>query len=83
MNPKLFKVMRGKKKREVDPNAPPRPNLMTHNVKIRTLEQTLSDMDQQIRLATKRIEELESKLKHQTTYMQSLHNAVAGIINRR
>ena len=31
-NPKMFKQ---KKKREVDPNAPPRPNLMSHDKTIR------------------------------------------------
>lgn len=30
MNPSIFKSMKVKKKREVDPNAPPRPTLLGH-----------------------------------------------------
>ena len=30
MNPNIFKAMKVKKKREVDPNAPPRPTLLGH-----------------------------------------------------
>jgi phage shock protein A len=82
MNPKLFKAMRAKKKREVDPNAPPRPNLMTHNVKIRGIEDTVSQMEQQLAIANARVEALERKLQNQTAYLQSLHNAVSGIRKR-
>jgi len=82
MNPKLFKAMRAKKKREVDPNAPPRPNLMTHNVKIRGIEETVSHMEQQLAIANARVEALERKLQNQTAYLQSLHNAVSGIRKR-
>jgi predicted nucleic acid-binding Zn-ribbon protein len=77
MNP-MFKAMQPKKKRPVDPNAPPRPNLMTHNVKIRTIEQTLADMENQVRAANARVAELEAKMRRQTDYMQALHNAVAS-----
>ena len=37
-NPKMFKQ---KKKRAVDPNAPPRPNLMSHDKVIRDQAQTV------------------------------------------
>ena len=78
MNP-MFKAMH-KKKRPVDPNAPPRPNLMTHNVKIRTLEETLIQMEEQLRISNDRVNELERKLSRQSDYLQALHNTVA---NRR
>ena len=68
--------MQNKKKRPVDPNAPPRPNLMTHNVKIRTLEQTLQHMEEQLQAARIRVDELESKLRRQGDYLQALHNTV-------
>ncbi len=74
--------MRAKKKREVDPNAPPRPNLMTHNVKIRSMEDAMSQMEQQLAISTARVEALERKLQNQTAYLQSLHNAVSGIKKR-
>ena len=73
----IFKAMQPKKKRPVDPNAPPRPNLMTHNVKIRTLEQSLQQMEEQLQAATRRVEDLEQKLRRQSEYMQALHNAVS------
>jgi len=79
MNPAMLKAMKAKKKRPVDPNAPPRPNLMTHNVKIRTLEQTLTDMEQQLHIATSRVEALERKLQNQTAYLQGLHDTVSNI----
>ena len=59
----MYKV---KKKRPVDPNAPPRPNLMTHEVKLRTAQQTIEAMEQQIQIMTARVESLEAKLRNQT-----------------
>ena len=47
MNP-LFKAMQPKKKRPVDPNAPPRPNLMTHDVKIRQANEQMARMEMNI-----------------------------------
>ena len=71
--------MKAKKKRAVDPNAPPRPNLMTHNVKIRTLEQTIADLEQIAHACRMRIEALERKLQNQTAYLQGLHDTVSSI----
>ena len=72
----MFKAMQPKKKRPVDPNAPPRPNLMTHNVKIRNVEEALVNMEGQLQAAKLRIEQLEQKMRNQTTYIQALHNRV-------
>ena len=79
MNPKLLKAMKAKQKRPVDPNAPPRPNLMTHNVKIRTMEQAMAEMEQQLQIATMRVEALERKLQNQTAYLQGVHDVVSKI----
>jgi hypothetical protein len=38
----IFKAMRVKKKRAVNPDAPPRPNLMTHDVKIRDQQNVIN-----------------------------------------
>lgn len=73
MNPKLFKAMRGKKKRAVDPDAPPRPNLMSHDKKIRDMA------DQHQREITQlhaKMQGLERKLRHQTNYLDALHQRV-------
>lgn len=79
MNPKMLKAMKAKQKRPVDPNAPPRPNLMTHNVKIRTMEEAMAQMEAQLAQATQRVEALERKLVNQTAYMQGLHNTVSNM----
>jgi len=70
----MYKI---KKKRPVDPNAPPRPNLMTHEVKLRTAQQTIEAMEQQVQMMTARVEALEAKLRNQTQYLQALHDSVA------
>jgi multidrug resistance efflux pump len=69
----MYKV---KKKRAVDPNAPPRPNLMTHEVKLRTAQQTVEALENQVRVMTARIESLEAKSRSQTQYLQALHDTV-------
>jgi len=76
MNFRMLKAMKAKQKRPVDPNAPPRPNLMTHNVKIRTMEEVVQGMETQLKLAQARIDDLERKMRSQTTYIQALHNRV-------
>ena len=73
MNPKLFKVMRQKKKREVDPNVPPRPNLMTHNVKLRDQENALILMTREVQYLKDTVRRLENKLNNQTSYLDALH----------
>jgi phage shock protein A len=83
MNPAMLKAMKAKKKRPVDPNAPPRPNLMTHNVKIRTMEEALAQMEQQLQQATHRVDALERKLQSQTAYLQGVHNTVSGLTQRK
>ena len=69
----MYKV---KKKRAVDPNAPPRPNLMTHEVKLRTAQQTIDALEQQVRVMTARVESMEAKMRNQTQYLQALHDTV-------
>jgi len=73
----IFKAMKAKKKRAVDPNAPPRPNLMTHDVKLRTVEQTINDQNMQIHRLISRVEQLESRLRTQTDYLSQLHQRVS------
>ncbi len=74
MNSKLFKAMRQKKKREVDPNAPPRPNLMTHDLKLRNQKQDIELMSRIISDQSERLRRLENKLNNQTVYLQALHS---------
>lgn len=77
MNPKLFKAMRQKKKRAVDPNAPPRPNLMTHNVKLRDQENALNIITSEVHRLKDTVRRLENKLFNQTNYLDALHRRIS------
>jgi len=72
----MYKV---KKKRAVDPNAPPRPNLMTHEVKLRTAQGQLAQMEELVQRMARRVDELESKMRHQTAYLNQLHTVISTL----
>lgn len=72
----IFKAMKAKKKRAVDPDAPPRPNLMTHEVKLRTAQQTIEDQNQTIMIMQNRLSELERKVRAQADYLSQLHQRI-------
>ena len=73
MNPKMLKAMRPKKKRAVDPNAPPRPNLLTHDVKIRTQQETIEQLNYTVHKLEDHVRRLENKLNNQAIYLQAVH----------
>lgn len=75
MNP-MFKAMQPKKKRPVDPNAPPRPNLMSHDKVLRDQKVTLEQLQAENQQLKHRLEALESKLLNQTNYLNSLHQYI-------
>ena len=52
----IFKAMKAKKKRAVDPNAPPRPNLMTHQVKLRDQDNSISALNAEIHRLKERVD---------------------------
>ena len=70
-NPKMFKQ---KKKRAVNPDAPPRPNLMSHDKKLR--EQTQA-MDRLLRMVERQQTEIE---RLQTKY-EGMQNSIDQILN--
>lgn len=73
----IFKAMKEKKKRAVDPNAPPRPNLMTHDVKIRSAQEIIDTQAQQLQILQHRVDSLERKLSAQTDYLSQLHQRIS------
>ncbi len=77
MNPKLFKAMRQKKKRAVDPNAPPRPNLMTHDVKLRSQEDIINNMNREVHYLKDTVRRLENRLNNQNNYLDALHQRLS------
>ena len=76
MNP-MFKAMQPKKKRPVDPNAPPRPNLLNHEKRLKDATVTLEQVQQENQMLKRRVEELESKMINQTAYLNQLHQFVS------
>jgi uncharacterized protein involved in exopolysaccharide biosynthesis len=73
----IFKAMKAKKKRAVDPNAPPRPNLLTHEVKLRTAQQTIEDQAHAINTLQVKLDNLERKVRAQTDYLAQLHQRIS------
>ena len=72
----IFKAMKAKKKRAVDPNAPPRPNLMTHDVKIRDQQNVIQSMQFEIYNLKDTVRSLQNKLNNQTVYLQAVHSKI-------
>jgi hypothetical protein len=68
--------MKAKKKRAVDPNAPPRPNLMTHDVKIRDQQNVIQSMQFEIYNLKDTVRSLQNKLNNQTVYLQAVHSKI-------
>jgi polyhydroxyalkanoate synthesis regulator phasin len=71
-----------KKKREVDPNAPPRPNLLSHDKVIRDQKVTIEQMANTIQQLNRRVEDVENKLRRQTDYLNVLHQAVSNLTRK-
>ena len=72
----IFKAMKAKKKRAVDPDAPPRPNLMTHDVKIRDQQNVIQSMQFEIYNLKDTVRSLQNKLNNQTVYLQAVHSKI-------
>ena len=68
-----YSEMYGKKKRAVDPNAPPRPTLLGHEKVIKDAKAVIEQQAQQIAHLTNRMAELERKMQNQTSYLSALH----------
>ena len=72
----IFKAMKAKKKRAVDPNAPPRPNLMVHQVKLRDQDNSITALNAEVNRLRERVDSLQNKLNNQTNYLQAIHNQI-------
>ena len=56
-----YSAMYGKKKRAVDPNAPPRPTLLGHEKVIKDAKAVMDQQARQIAVLTNKVDELERK----------------------
>jgi len=73
----MFDMYKTKKKRAVDPNASPRPNLLNHEKRIKDASTTVEQLQQQNQDLRRRMDELESKMINQTAYLNQLHQYIA------
>ena len=74
-NPKMFKQ---KKKREVDPNAPPRPNLMSHD---KTIRESRVEFDRLRDLVNRQADEIAA-LKSKYSNMQSSVDRILSYLSK-
>jgi len=72
----IFKAMKAKKKRAVNPDAPPRPNLMTHDVKLREQQNVIQSMQYEMQYLKDTVRSLQNKLTNQTVYLQAVHSKI-------
>jgi hypothetical protein len=75
-----FDMYRKKKKRAVDPNAPPRPTLLGHEKVLKDARSTIDQQAHDIDVLRRRVEELERKMINQTAYLNAIHQ---NMIRRR
>lgn len=75
-NPAQFKQ---KKKRAVDPNAPPRPNLLSHEKKLKESQVVIDDLQFQVRRQAEEI----ARLKNDYANMQQSVNQIINVLRRR
>jgi peptidoglycan hydrolase CwlO-like protein len=73
----MFDMYKAKKKKVVDPNAPPRPNLLNHEKRLKETTGTVEQIQAQNDDLRRRVDRLESKLTNQTAYLNSLHQYIA------
>jgi hypothetical protein len=79
MHPKFFKSMQPKKKRPVDPNAPPRPTLLGHEKEMKVWRDSFKQLtDSTIQ------KDLEIQtLKRKVTRLEAQLDAVISVVKNR
>jgi hypothetical protein len=76
MNPNIFKAMKVKKKREVDPNAPPRPTLLGHEKEMKVWRDNFKQLtdstiqkDLEIQALKRKVSRLEGQVEALISYV--------------
>ncbi len=72
-NPEQFKP---KKKRAVDPNAPPRPNLLSHDKKLREQTEAVGRLVQIVQRQQEEIDRLKSEYRNMQASIEQLINTL-------
>jgi hypothetical protein len=73
----FLKAMQPKKKRPVDPNAPPRPNLLSHEKVLKDNKEIMQKMQDEILFLRGKVRSLESKFISQRDYLSTLHHHIS------
>jgi hypothetical protein len=68
-----------KKKRVVDPNAPPRPNLLNHEKRLKETTGTVAQQAEELLFLRNKVRELEQRLARQTDYLIGLHQHITHL----
>lgn len=76
----MYKV---KKKRAVDPNAPPRPNLLSHEKVLKDTKVTIEQQAETIQQLQRRVRDLESKVLNQSNYLSTLHGYISNLMRKK
>jgi hypothetical protein len=75
----IFKAMRAKKKRAVNPDAPPRPTLLGHEKEMKTWRQQFSELTERSIQQSVEINMLRRKVNR----LEGQIDAMTSVINRR
>jgi hypothetical protein len=70
-------MYRIKRKRTIDPNAPPRPNLLSHEKILKDAKTVAERQAQQIQILQRQVSELTNKVSNQTAYLNALHQTLS------
>lgn len=76
MNPAFLKLLRSKRKRPVDPNAPPRPTLLGQVKELRLTKEQQDRVSLEITVLRHRLEYVEAKNKRLESQLRDLENYV-------
>lgn len=77
MNPAMLKQYRTKKKRAVDPNAPPRPTLLGQVKELKDTREMLQHQSEIIAQLQDKVRHLDARLRAQTDYLNALHQKLS------
>jgi peptidoglycan hydrolase CwlO-like protein len=75
----VMSMYKQKKKKVVDPNAPPRPTLLGHEKEMKEFRGKFSDIGNNIHSQNQEIQELRRKINR----LQMQMDAVVSLLNRR
>lgn len=80
MNPAFLKLLKAKRKRPVDPNAPPRPTLLGQVKELRMTKEEQEKVALEVTVLRHRLEYIEAKNRRLESQLRDLENYVRNRI---